>query len=497
MRVLASPRPPERIPTVELATDEIGNVDGFAEVDLYQRREKIFTRFVGGFYQRLRFFTGWPLLTGYFLLPWLQWQGRQAVLFDLPARQFHIFGLTFWPEDLWLLGWMLIISAFALFTVTTIVGRLWCGYTCPQTVWTAIFMWIEQRCEGTRNQRIRLDQAPLSWNKAARRSAKHTLWLGVGLLTGLTFVGYFTPIRELSWALLTLNAGGWALFWVGFFTLATYINAGWLREQVCTYMCPYARFQSAMIDKDSLVVTYDTNRGEPRRLRSERRRHAHRLAQVPTAGTAAPGDCVDCSLCVQVCPTGIDIRDGLQYECIGCAHCIDACNQVMAKLDLAQGLIRYSTERALTGGQTRWLRARSVGYALATAAMGIALLIGIGARSTLSIDLNRERGALAQTLADGTTRNDFTLKITNKGADTLTLRTAVRSPGHIALTTNALAPLAPRSFAHYEMTLTAPTQAASAGVAQPVIIEICARSVLRPAASQCVTEETTFFGSRS
>ena len=224
-------------------------------ISLYKRREKIFVHYVGGKFQSLRLYTGWPLLLGYFLLPWLQWGERQAVLFDLPTRQFHILGLTFWPQDLWLLAWMLIIAAFALFTVTTLVGRIWCGYTCPQTVWTAIFMWVEQITEGERHQRIRLDKAPWNVKKSSPR-LKHAMWLGWAFLTGLTFVGYFTPIASglgIADAQFELLATAWTLF----FTLATYINAGWMREQVCIYMCPYARFQSAMFDKDTLIVSYD------------------------------------------------------------------------------------------------------------------------------------------------------------------------------------------------------------------------------------------------
>ena len=273
---------------------------GFAPVDLYQKREKIITRHVSGKYQKLRFFTGWPMLLAYFGTPWLEWGDRQAVLLDLPARQFHIFFLNIWPQDLWLLGWLLMIAAFALFTVTNIVGRLWCGYTCPQTVWTAIYMWIEQKTEGTRHQRVRLDAEPWSISKLKKRTLKHSMWLGFAFLTAFSFVGYFTPIRELTIDFITLNVAAidsWTMFWLAFFTAATYINAGWMREQICIYMCPYARFQSAMIDRDTLIVSYDPDRGEPR---SSRKRGA-------TAGEGA-GDCIDCQLCVQVCPTGIDIR---------------------------------------------------------------------------------------------------------------------------------------------------------------------------------------------
>ncbi len=382
----------------------VQSLDDFAPVDLYQKREKIFTRHITGYFQRLRLYTGWPLLLGYFLLPWFNWGERQAVLFDLPARQFYIFELTFWPQDFWLLAWLLIISAFALFTVTSLVGRLWCGYTCPQTVWTAIFMWIEQFSEGPRHQRIRLEQAPMSLEKARKRGLKYLMWFGVALATGVTFVGYFTPVRELVIDLPTLSLHPWALFWVAFFTAATYINAGWLREQVCIYMCPYARFQSAMFDQDTLIVSYDPNRGEPRGPRK-------RGADATELGL---GDCIDCELCVQVCPTGIDIRDGLQIECIGCAHCIDACNEVMDKMDYPRGLIRYTTEHALTNQPSRILRPKVIGYGLAMAIMIGLFTYTLIHRELLSIDVIRERGDLYHITADNRIRNDYALQLINK-----------------------------------------------------------------------------------
>ncbi|MDH3643668.1 MAG: cytochrome c oxidase accessory protein CcoG [Gammaproteobacteria bacterium] len=383
-------------------TEDPIRLEGFGPRDLYQRREKIFTRYIGGIFQKLRFFTGWPLLTGYFLLPWLNWGERQAVLFDLPAREFHILGLTFWPQDLWLLGWLLIIAAFGLFTVTTLVGRLWCGYTCPQTVWTAIFMWVEQVTEGPRHQRVRLEQSPWTIEKLRKRTFKHAMWLGWAFLTGFTFVGYFTPVRELAVDFFTLDIAGWAGLWTLFFTLATYINAGWLREQVCIYMCPYARFQSAMFDKDTLIVSYDAIRGEPRGSR-KRTAAAHEL-----------GDCVDCQLCVQVCPTGIDIRNGLQYECIGCAHCIDACAQVMDKMDYAPGLIRYTTEHELSGGQTRWFRLRSMGYGAAVVLMTCLFTAAVFLRIPFEVDVLRERGELYQHVAGNQIANQYRLRVLNK-----------------------------------------------------------------------------------
>jgi len=281
----------DRIPAQEFAPAEVG------ELDLYQKRERIYTRKVEGFFQRLRLYTGWPLLLLYFGLPWLQWEGHQAIWFDLPGRKFNIFGLTLWPQDFPLLAWLLMIAAFSLFTVTVFAGRVWCGYTCPQTVWTSIFMWAEQVTEGTRNQRIRLDQGPWNANKLWRKSAKHAMWLGFAALTGVTFIGYFSPIRQLVVDLPTGGASGWAWAWTTFFTLATYINAGWMREQVCMYMCPYARFQSVMFDHDTLIVSYDGRRGEPRGSRKR--------GQDPRA--VGLGDCIDCELCVQVCPTGIDV----------------------------------------------------------------------------------------------------------------------------------------------------------------------------------------------
>ncbi len=374
-----------------------------SEMDLYQRREKIYTRKIEGFFQRIRLYTGWPLLIGYFLLPWLSWDGRQAVWFDLPERKFHILGLVFWPQDFPLLAFLLIIAAFGLFAVTVFAGRVWCGYTCPQTVWTSIFMWIEQRFEGSRNQRMRLDKAPWSLEKLGRKVLKHGGWLFVAFLTGMTFVGYFYPIRELLPDLLTLSAGQWGLLWTIFFTCATYINAGWMREQVCKYMCPYARFQSVMFDQDTLIVSYDPVRGEPR---GSRKRDADHRAQ-------GLGDCIDCNLCVQVCPTGIDIRDGLQYECIGCALCIDACNSVMDKMSYPRGLISYTSEHQLQGGKTHWLRRRMIGYVLVLSVMVGLFSYRVISRVPLEMTVIRDRNELYVTTMDGDIENIYTLSLVN------------------------------------------------------------------------------------
>ena len=374
-----------------------------AEIDLYQRREKIYTRKIEGLYQRVRLFSGWPLLLGYLLLPWANWDGRQAVLFDLPARKFYILGLTFWPQDFPMLAFLLMIAAFGLFAVTTFAGRVWCGYTCPQTVWTSIFMWLEQKTEGSRNQRIKLDKAPWTAEKVARKSAKHGSWLFVGLVTGMTFVGYFYPIRELVLDFATLSAGKWQLLWTLFFTLATYINAGWMREQVCKYMCPYARFQSVRFDQDTLIVSYDKRRGEPRGSRNRSVDHKD----------LALGDCIACELCVQVCPTGIDIRDGLQYECIGCALCVDACNSVMDKMDYPRGLIRYTSEHELQGGTTHWFRPRIIGYGLVLCLMIGVFSYNMFTRIPVEFTAIRDRNQLYLTTENGDIENIYTLQLAN------------------------------------------------------------------------------------
>ena len=381
----------------EVAPAEVG------EIDLYQRRERIYTRKVEGFFQKIRLYTGWPLLLGYFLLPWLSWNGQQSVLFDLPERKFHILGLTFWPQDFPMLAFLLIISAYALFAVTTFAGRVWCGYSCPQTVWTTMFMWVEQKTEGSRNQRIKLDKAPMSLQKFSKKLAKHSAWVFIAFMTGLTFVGYFYGIQELLVDLLTLKAAGWGLFWVAFFTAATYVNAGYMREQVCKYMCPYARFQAVMFDQDTLIVSYDQNRGDPRGSRKK-------TANLDELGL---GECIDCELCVQVCPTGLDIRDGLQYECIGCALCIDACDSVMDKMDYPRGLVRYTSEHELSGGSTHWLRPRIIGYVVVLCVMIGVFSYNMFSRIPLELTIIRDRNQLYVTTDTGAVDNIYTLQLVN------------------------------------------------------------------------------------
>ena len=380
-----------------------------AEQTLYEVRKKIYPRAVHGNFAAWRWTCVLLTQLVFYGVPWLTWNGRQAVLFDLAARKFYIFGLVFWPQDFIFLTMLLIISALSLFLFTAVAGRLWCGYACPQTVYTEIFMWIERKIEGDRLARMKLDGQPLNWQKAGLKSAKHAAWIVLGLWTGFTFVGYFTPIRTLVSEVTGAGLGPWETFWVLFYGFATYGNAGWMREQVCKYMCPYARFQSVMFDSDTLVITYDGARGEPRGSRS-------RSADYKAAGLGA---CVDCGICVQVCPTGIDIRDGMQYECIGCAACIDGCDQVMDKMGYPRGLIRYSTENAVRGSYRdrdivrHVLRPRTLVYSAILLAIVAAFTGLIYLRVPLKVDVIRDRATLVRETNDGLLENVYRLQIMN------------------------------------------------------------------------------------
>jgi len=382
---------------------------------LYEVRRKIYPRAVGGWFARWR----WTLVIltqlVFYGLPWLEWNGRQAVLLDISARKFYVFGLVLWPQDFIYLAVLLVVSALSLFLFTAIAGRLWCGYACPQTVYTELFQWIERRIEGDRMARMKLDGAPLGPRKAALKSAKHAVWIALAAWTGFTFVGYFTPIHELLQATRDLSFSPWETFWVGFYGFATYGNAGWMREQVCKYMCPYARFQSAMFDPDTLVITYDRERGEPRGSRG-------RKADAKAKGL---GDCVDCNICVQVCPTGIDIREGLQYECIGCAACIDGCDQVMDKMGYPRGLIRYS-------GGTRIFRPRVLIYTAVLGAIVAAAAASLWMRSPLKLDVMRDRTAIASQVDDDHVENVYRLQVMNTDERTHRFTLSVEGSGHLA-----------------------------------------------------------------
>jgi cytochrome c oxidase accessory protein FixG len=381
------PVPPQQQPQVQPAE--------LVEQALYEVRRAIYPRAVHGLFARWRWALVWATQVVFYGTAWLQWNGRQAVLFDIAHRKFYILGLVFWPQDIIYLTVLLIVSALALFLFTAVAGRLWCGYACPQTVYTEIFMWIERKVEGDRNARMRLDKEPLSLKKFLVKAEKHGLWIALSLWTGFTFVGYFTPIRELGGEVVSLATGPWETFWILFYGFATYGNAGWMREQVCTYMCPYARFQSAMFDKDTLIITYDRARGEPR------------------GKGAGKGDCVDCSICVQVCPTGIDIRNGLQYQCIGCAACIDGCDQVMEKVGKPKGLIRYSTTHAVEGKTTSVLRPRVLIYSALLLLIAAAAAASLWVRVPLKVDVIRDRAVIAREVANGDIENVYRLMIIN------------------------------------------------------------------------------------
>ncbi|WP_444931995.1 cytochrome c oxidase accessory protein CcoG [Microbulbifer sp. SSSA002] len=370
---------------------------------LYESEDKVYIRHIKGVFTRVRKYTGLPLLLAFFFLPWINIDGRQSVFFDLPTRQFHIFWTTFGPQDGFLLAWLLIIAAFALFAVTTLLGRVWCGFTCPQTVWTMMFIWAERVCEGDRNKRMKLDKAPWNLEKVLRKGGTHAIWLLISLATALAFVGYFYGVRDLVVDLATFNAHPQGVFWVAFFTFATYMNAGFLREQVCKYMCPYARFQSVMYDEDTLAVYYDAKRGE---TRGPRKKNVDYKAE-------GMGDCIDCYWCVQVCPVDIDIRDGMQYECINCGLCVDACNSVMDKMGYEQGLIRFTSEDELQGAKTRFLRPRLFGYALILLAMTGLFAQQVMTRSPIEAEVSRDRGSRMFRESQGQVQNVYTVKINN------------------------------------------------------------------------------------
>lgn len=404
-------------PVIKKSKAELGEAPHPAS-PVAEIRGKIYPRSVTGT------FATWRIIFVYFTqiifygLPWLQWNGRQAVLFDLGARKFYLFGLVLWPQDIIYLTVLLIISAYGLFLFTAVAGRLFCGYACPQTVYTEIFMWIERKVEGDRVARIRLDEQPMNARKFRIKFTKHFLWVAVAFWTGFTFIGYFAPIRELGGHLINLTLGPWQWFWLIFYSFATWGNAGFLREAVCKYMCPYARFQSVMVDQDTMVVSYDYVRGEPRGARSRKTDHKK----------AGLGDCINCTLCVQVCPTGIDIRDGLQYMCIGCGHCVDVCNEVMNKMGYEPNLIRYTSGRAIAErldqkqARKRIFRPRVLVY---TTLLVVILAIFFGSlatRSSLKLDVIRDRGSLGRIVDERTIENVYRLQIANTREEPVEVR---------------------------------------------------------------------------
>jgi cytochrome c oxidase accessory protein FixG len=405
----------EMIPVTHIAEPEDQDPSAVQYRSLYDGK-KVYTRKVEGYYQNLRRITGLPLLLAYFLTPWLRIDGRPAVLFDMSDLKFHVLWGTFWPQDSILLIGVLSIAAFALFTVTVWAGRLWCGFSCPQTLWTSMFIWIEDKCEGDRNQRIKLDQAPWSRGKVLKKFNKHSLWLALSVFTAFTFVAYFYEAKVFLQDLLSLSVSLEGFIWLALFTFFTYLNAGYLREQVCKHMCPYSRFQSAMYDSNTLLVTYDTARGEnrgPRKPGSDYRKQGL-------------GDCIDCNWCVQVCPADIDIRNGLQAECIDCGLCIDACDSVMDKLGYEQGLIKFSSESGERSSLKRFLQPKMLGYSAALILMILTFSYSISDRIPLQVDVIRDRGAHLFRDRGGYIENVYIVKLNNMQDRADTISVSVR-----------------------------------------------------------------------
>lgn len=434
---------------------------GYEYGALYRSEDKVYPREVKGRFATLRRLAMFVLLGMFYFGPWLVWEGRQAILFDLPARKFYIFGLTLWPQDFVYLALLLIILAVSLFFFTAIAGRLWCGFACPQTVWTEAFTWIERLIEGDRGKRIKLDNAPWTFDKFWKKSAKQICWVTLALITGFSFVGFFVPVRQLAVDLATFSVGGWELFWVVFYGFATYGNAGYMREQVCKYMCPYARFQGAMFDKDSLIITYDEARGEPRGGRK-------RSVDPKEAGL---GDCIDCTLCVQVCPTGIDIREGLQYECIACAACIDACDGVMDKMNYPRGLIRYSTEHTLHNKPYKLIRPRTVVYSAILSILVMALASSIVMRPPVILDVLRDRNTLFRDVGRLGIENSFTLRIVNKQNEPRGYVLSVRGLDGISIQTDTRIDVDAESVYTLPTSVTAPHESAIGGQRIEFVLE--------------------------
>jgi len=478
--------PPRKIVPIVPAADAAKPEDEVQMVSLYAATQKIYPRSVQGIFAKWRWAMVFLTQLVFYGLPWLEWGQRQAVLFDLGARRFYIFGFVLYPQDFIYLTAILVISAFSLFLFTAVAGRLWCGYACPQTVYSEIFMWVERKIEGDRTARMKLDGADMSLEKLFKKWYKHIVWLAISMWTGFTFVGYFTPIKDLGMEFFLGNMSSWEVFWVFFYAFATYGNAGFMREQVCKYMCPYARFQSAMFDKDTLIVTYDAERGEPRGARSKK-------ADPAALGL---GSCVDCSLCVQVCPTGIDIRKGLQYECIGCGACADVCDTVMDKVGYPRGLVKYSTENAMQNHWTKeqtWrhvFRPRVILYVGILALVVVALLVSLGLRKPFKVDVVRDRASLARIVAGGKIENVYRLQIMNAAEKTMQYHLSVEGLRGVELATEHTVQVNATESRWVSVRLQIPYDAAQPG-AHPIEFRIQSSDAQGQSTSE-LTEKSVF-----
>lgn len=455
---------------------------------VFESKNKIYVRAVSGWFAAWRWALVWLTQVVFYAMPWLPWNGRQAVLFNLESQRFFLFGLTLYPQDLIYLTVLLVLCALALFFFTAVAGRLWCGFACPQTVYTQIFLWIERRVEGDHHARKRMDGAAWSAEKVARKVGKQALWLGLSLWTGFTFMGYFTPIQALAATVPTLGMGPWEAFWILFYGLATYANAGYLREQVCKHMCPYARFQGAMFDRDTLIIGYDPARGEARGSRP-------RTADAQALGL---GDCIDCKLCVQVCPTGIDIRDGLQSNCIGCAACIDVCDSVMDKMNYPRGLIRYSTENGLHHAWDkatmlkRVLRPRVFIYGALLLLVAATFVASINLRSPFRVDVIRDRGVMARVVKGGAVENVYRLHIMNATEAVQRYRVAVLGLPELAMAQNVEVTLGPIEERTVPVSVRLPGSRALALAGQTLPIQFELTQLASSEEAARVRESTTF-----
>ncbi len=454
-------------------------------VSLYEAQKKVYPRSISGYFHQWRWITIWITQIVFYGMPWLEWGNRQALLLDISTHRFYIFGLVLYPQDLIFLVVLLVIAALALFLFTAVAGRLWCGFSCPQSVYTEIFLWIERKIEGDRAARIKLDSRALCLEKIYKKWLKHAAWITFSMWTGFTFLGYFTPIRELSEGILHFRLSPWETFWICFYGLATYGNAGFLREQVCKYMCPYARFQSAMFDKDTLIVTYDEERGEPRSGRSRK----------VNAKEVGLGDCIDCNLCVQVCPVGIDIRDGLQYECISCGLCVDACDSIMDKMNYPRGLVRFSTQNGVSHHWSKHeiiqkiLRPRVLIYTGLLILLCIGFAVTLGMRTPFKVDVIRDRGVLSR-LVGANVENVYRLQITNATEAMQTYRISAKGLDGLAIASQNEFKVNAADSRTVAISLQIPDGTIKGG-AHPINFEIEALGL-----NEAITEKSIFYMSR-